>query len=88
MEWIILALVGAVIGLLAAYGAAQALRMPTALVVFIGVVGALGGGMIQHATESLIFGRWTFYVAGAGLALALVAGGLLGYSLTNEERRV
>lgn len=87
MEWIFIALIGAFIGLLVAYGAAQALRMPSALVITIGVIGALGGAFLQQATGSLIFGPWTFYLGGIGLAIALEAGGLLGYSLTNEERR-
>jgi uncharacterized membrane protein YeaQ/YmgE (transglycosylase-associated protein family) len=86
MEWIVIALIGAIVGVVASF-AAQPLRMPAALVVFIGIVGALGGGLIQNATHSLIFGQWTFYVAGVGLSIALLAGALLGYSLTNEERR-
>ncbi|MEK7358177.1 MAG: hypothetical protein AAB250_17150 [Bdellovibrionota bacterium] len=87
MEWLALAMIGALIGVVVGF-AAQSLRMPVALVVFVALIGALGGGMIQKATGSLIFGTWTFYIAGVGLAIALLAGALLGYSLTNEERRV
>ena len=88
MDWIIVALVGAIVGLIVAYGAVQALRMPSLLVIIVGTVGALGGGLIQRATGSLVFGPHTFYIAGLGLSIALVAGSLLAYSLANEERRV
>jgi uncharacterized membrane protein YeaQ/YmgE (transglycosylase-associated protein family) len=88
MEWLAVAVVGAIIGFVVSFAAAQAFRMPGSLVVFIGVMGALGGGMIQRATDTIIFGRWTFYIAGAALSIALLAGALLAYSLTNEERRV
>lgn len=88
MEWLVLALLGAVIGFVVSFAAQQTLRMPSALVIFVAVLGALGGGLIQQATESITFGRWTFYIAGLGLSVTLLAGALLAYSLTNEERRV
>ncbi|MES2964681.1 MAG: hypothetical protein V4760_12385 [Bdellovibrionota bacterium] len=87
MEWLVIAFIGAIVGFVVSFVAQGLLRMPVSLVVLIGTIGALGGGAIQQATQSMIFGRWTFYLAGVGLSIALLAGGLLGYSLTNEERR-
>ena len=87
MEWIVLAIIGAVIGTVVSF-VATAVRMPQSLAILVAVVGAIAGGAIARTTGFLAFGTWTFYVAGAGLSIVMLAGGILGYSLTNEEKRV
>ena len=87
MEWIVLAVVGAVIGTVVSF-IATGLRMPQSLAILVAVVGAIAGGGIARTTGFMAFGTWTFYIAGAGLAIVMLAGGILGYSLTNEEKRV
>ena len=87
MEWIVLAVIGAVIGAVVSF-IATAVRMPQSLSILVALVGAIAGGAIARATGFLAFGTWTFYIAGAGLAIVMLAGGILAYSLTNEEKRV
>lgn len=87
MDWIFLAIIGAVLGGIVSFAALN-LRMPQSLTVFLGVLGSLAGGFLAHITDFSSFGQWTFYVAGVALAIVVIAGGILGYSLTNEEKRI
>lgn len=88
MEWIVVIAIGAVIGSVVSFVASEAIRMPQSLTILIAVVGAVLGGLIDRVTGFLAFGQSTFYIAAAGLSIALLAGGLLAFSLTNEEKRV
>lgn len=86
MEWLLVAFVGATIGLIAGV-VAQTVRMPSALSLAIGIVGGLCGGMLARLTGLDKVADWSFYVAGGMVATAFLAGGVLGYGLTNEEKR-
>ena len=88
MEWIVVLAIGAVIGVVVSFVAAGSLKMPQILTIFIAVVGAVFGGLIARVTGMLAFGQFTFYIAAAVLSIALLAGGILAFSLTNEEKRV
>lgn len=87
MEWIVVAAIGAIIGTVVSFVSAG-LRMPQSLTILLAVVGAIAGGLIARVTNFLAFGPWTFYIAGTGLAIAMLAGGILAFSLTNEEKRI
>ena len=87
MDWIFLAIIGAVLGGIVSFAALN-LRMPQSLTVFMGVLGALAGGFLAQITHFFTFGPWTFYVAGVALSIVVLAGGILGFSLTNEEKRI
>lgn len=88
MEWVMVAGLGAVIGLLVGFVASEALQMPIGLVMFIATSGALGGGLIQKVTGTMLLGQWTFYVAGCGFSFMLLAGALFAYQLSREDRPI
>ena len=86
MAWFILAVIGVFIGVVAAFIGAG-IRMPAPLIVGIAVIGALAGGALDQIAGALqSYGVWTFYVAGAGLSIALLAGSFLAFNLTSEEQ--
>ena len=87
MEWIIVAIIGALIGMVFSLMGLNS-RMPQPLGITLGTVGALAGAMLVRVTGSILFGTWTLYVAGAILALGFLVGGMLAYGLTDGEKRV
>lgn len=88
MEWVILGVVGALIGVLF-HVFARSLRMPQMLCMILGATGAILGGILVYFTGIEAFGYGSFYITGVLLAIGLLAGGALGYSLTNrDENRV
>lgn len=87
MEWFLLAIIGAVIGTVISFFT-QRLHLPQPLAVLVATVGALAGGGLAHVAGFAAFGRWTFYITGAGLALGVLAGAILAFSLTSEEKRI
>lgn len=87
MEWIVLAVIGLVIGTVVSF-IATSIHMPQTLSIFVALIGAIAGGLIAQVTGFLAFGQWTFYVAGAGLSIVMLAGGALAFSLTSEEKHV
>lgn len=88
MEWIVVIAIGAIIGGVVSFVSVEGLRMPQSLTILLAVVGAVFGGLIAQVTGFMAFGQATFYIAGAGLSIAMLAGGLLAFSLTNEEKRI
>jgi hypothetical protein len=88
MEWLVVIAIGAIIGGVVSFVSVEGLRMPQSLTILLAIVGAVFGGIIVRATGFLAFGQWTFYVAATGLSIALLAGGILAFSLTNEEKRI
>jgi hypothetical protein len=87
MMWFSLLVVGAVIGTLASFFS-QRIHMPRIWVVLIATASAVAGGALALTTGFHAFGRLTIYISGAGLALGVIAGAVLAFSLTNEEKRV
>ena len=88
MAWIVVVAIGAVIGAVVSFVSLEGLRMPQSLTILLAIVGAVFGGILVHVTGFLAFGQYTFYIAATGLSIALLAGGMLAFSLTNEEKRV
>ena len=87
MEWLGVALIGAIIGTIVSFIGLN-MRMPQSLTILVATVGALAGGFIDRVTQMAAFGNWSFYVAGAGLSIVTLAGAFFAYSLTNEDKRV
>ncbi len=87
MEWIAVAIIGGIIGTLVSF-IGQSVRMHQAVSILLGVIGGLAGGTLARITGFYSFGAWTFYAAGALVAIGFLAGGLLAQTLTNSERRV
>lgn len=88
MEWIVAIAIGAVIGGVVSFVSVEGLRMPQSLTILVAIVGAVFGGLIARVTGFMAFGQWTFYIAATGLSIAMLAGGILAFSLTNEEKRI
>ena len=86
MEWMLAVLIGLIIGTLFSL-IAQSTGMPTSLCLVLGVIGAVAGGSLERLT-GFTLGAWTFYIAAAALAIGLLGGGLLSYTLTARDRRV
>ena len=87
MQWFILAIVGAIVGTAISFFT-QKMSMPQPLVVMVATVGALAGGALVRVSGFNAFGRWTFFIAGGGLALGMLAGAILAFSLTSQEKRI
>jgi uncharacterized membrane protein YeaQ/YmgE (transglycosylase-associated protein family) len=88
VEWIIVVAIGAIIGTVVSFVTIEGLRMPQTLTIALAIVGAVFGGLLAHITSFEALGHYTFYIAATGLSIALLAGGLLAYSLTSEEKRI
>ena len=88
MEWIVVIAIGAVIGAVVSFVSLEGLRMPQSLTILLAIVGAVFGGLIAQVTGFTGLGQYTFYIAATGLSIALLAGGMLAFSLTNEEKRI
>lgn len=88
MEWIVVVAIGAIIGVVVSFVSLEGLRMPPSLTLLLAIVGAVFGGLIAQVTGFTALGRYTFYITATGLSIVLLAGGLLAFSLTNEEKRV
>ncbi len=88
MEWIVVIAIGAVIGGVVSFVSLEGLRMPQSLTILLAVVGAVFGALLAQVTGFQAFGQYTFYIAATGLSIALLAGGMLAFSLTNEEKRI
>ena len=88
MEWLVLIGIGAVLGLLCGYLASTMIRMPQTLCILLGITGALLGGALFQMTGSAIFGPTSFYIFGVVVSFGLLAGGVLAFNLTKEEKRV
>lgn len=86
-EWLILAVIGAVIGVGYSF-ITQNTHMPQSLCVAIGTIGSLVGGALFQVTQVSLFGAWSFYLSGVMVALGLLFGGTLVYTLTSTEKRV
>ena len=84
MEWIVLILLGAFIGLIASFVAERA-GMPQPLCVLLAVIGALAGAVLTKITGFAALGAATFYFMGSVLAVGLLAGGMLAYNLTDKQ---
>lgn len=87
MEWLIVAIIGGIIGALVGF-VFESIRMPQALSILLGVIGGLLGGGLYTITKVSLFGGASFYVYGVVAAVGLLAGGVLAFHLTSEERRV
>lgn len=87
MAWILVAIIGAVVGALVSF-VVRHLHMPTALCVGLGVLGALIGAGLNAMVGADILGAWSFYLSGAVVSVCILAGGILAFSLTSEEKRV
>ena len=87
MEWLVVAVIGMIVGTAISF-ATISLRMPQSLTILLAVVGAVAGGLITKVANFAAFGPWTFYIAGTALAIVMLAGGILAFSLTNEEKRI
>lgn len=87
MEWLVVAAIGLVIGTLFSF-IAQGVNMPQSLSLVLALVGALAGASLERITNIALFGRWTFYLSGALVAVGFLVGGMLAYTLTSRERRV
>jgi hypothetical protein len=87
MAWLVLIGMGAAIGVILRL---LALAMPIRweVVVFLSIVGALLGGVLQTITKTDIFGPYSFYFLGALLAVLIAAGEFLAFSITRREKRV
>ena len=88
MEWIVVVAIGAVIGGVVSFVSVEGLRMPQSLTILLAIVGAVFGALISRVTGFTSFGPWTFYITGTGLSIAMLAGGILAFSLTNSEKRI
>lgn len=86
MEWLGVALIGAVIGTIVSFIGLN-MKMPQILVIVVATVGAIGGGLIDQVTQMAAFGRFSFYIAGAALSIVTLAGAFFAYSLVNSEKR-
>ncbi|RYZ63519.1 MAG: hypothetical protein EOP05_23410 [Proteobacteria bacterium] len=86
MEWLGVALIGAVIGTIVSFIGLN-MRMPQVLVILVATVGAIAGGLIDRVTQMAAFGTFTFYIAGAALSIVTLAGAFFAYSLVNSEKR-
>lgn len=89
MEWIFIAIIGAVIGVIVSF-LVQPMRMPQPLVITIAVIGALLGGGLYYITNANIniFGEWSFYFLGVIVSIGFLAGSILAFGLTSTEKRV
>jgi uncharacterized membrane protein YeaQ/YmgE (transglycosylase-associated protein family) len=87
MEWLLVAIVGSVVGLLIGFFA-EAIRMPQSLSVVLGVAGSLAGAGIVRVSSTAFLGPWSFYVAATLGAICLLSGGILAFSLTQDEHRI
>ena len=88
MEWIVVVGIGCLIGLVVSFVVAGTLKMPRSLTIIVGIVGAVVGGIIARVSGFFAFGDFTFYISATALSVALLSGGVLGFSLTNEEKRI
>ena len=87
MEWLLVAIIGAVIGVVVSV-VVGGVRVPAVLCVTIGIIGALGGAVLFKMTGAEVFGTWSLYIAGAGISILALAGGIFAYLLTSAENRV
>jgi uncharacterized membrane protein YeaQ/YmgE (transglycosylase-associated protein family) len=85
MTWILVAIIGAMVGA-AVSVVVRHLEMPVALCVGLGVAGALIGAGLNAMVGAEILGAWSFYLSGAVVSVCILAGGILAFSLTNEDR--
>ena len=86
MTWILVAIIGAVIGATVSF-VVRHLDMPIALCTGLGVLGALIGAGLNAMIGAEILGAWSFYLSGAVVSVCVLAGGILAFSLTKEEKR-
>ena len=85
MDWIVLMVIGAVLGLLTGFVARNLNGMPEILCIFVGV---LLGGALFGAIRSSIFGPASFYIYGVFVSIGLLAGAVLAFNLTSTEKRL
>jgi uncharacterized membrane protein YeaQ/YmgE (transglycosylase-associated protein family) len=86
MTWILVAIIGAIVGTIVSL-VVRHLDMPVSLCVGLGVIGALVGAGLNAMIGAEILGAWSFYLSGAVVSVCILAGGILAYSLTSEEKR-
>lgn len=87
MEWIAVALIGALIG----WGTSLLADASKSRQVLFGLIGALGaavGGALARGLQVDVFGPLSFFVGGACVASLFSLAGLLPHRLTGDERRV
>ena len=87
MTWILVAFIGAFVGTMVSF-VVRHLHMPPLLCIGLGIIGALIGAGLNTMMGTEILGAWSFYLSGAVVSVCIIAGGILAFSLTNEERRV
>ncbi len=88
MDWVILMIIGAALGLLTGFVARHLNGMPEVLCVFVGILGSLLGGALFGADKSSIFGPASFYVYGIFVSVGLLGGAVLAFNLTSTEKRL
>ena len=88
MDWVMLMVIGAVLGLLTGFIARNLNDMPEILCVVVGVLGSLLGGALFGAVKSSIFGTASFYIYGVFVTIGLLAGAVLAFNLTSTEKRL
>ena len=88
MIWIVIIAIGAIIGASVGFVSSTGVGMPRSLTLFIAIAGAVIGGILVRFTGFMALGEFTTYIAATVLSIALVAGSILAFSLTNEEKRV
>lgn len=81
MEWIVILVLGVIVGLLASFITAEA-GMPQPLTLILGVFGVFIGAFLSKVTGFNAIGPATIYIMGTVLAICLLAGGTLAYTLT------
>jgi uncharacterized membrane protein YeaQ/YmgE (transglycosylase-associated protein family) len=87
MEWLIVLVIGAIIGTLAGF-LVQGIHMPQSLTIAVAIIGALAGGAIFRITQVDLFGTWSLYLTSAMVSFGLLAGAILVHLLTSSEKRV
>jgi hypothetical protein len=87
MDWLLVAIIGAAVGFVISFFA-QGIRMPQALCVVLALAGSLAGAGLIKISGLPIFGIGSFYIAGCLGAICLLAGGILAFSLTQDEHRI
>ncbi len=87
MAWVVVAIIGGLIGGVVSFVVRQ-VHMPYALCIGLGVIGALVGAGLNRMVGADILGAWSFYLSGAVVSVCMLAGGILAFSLTSEEKRI
>jgi len=88
MDWVMIIVIGGVLGLMTGFVARNLNGMPEALCVFVGILGSLLGGALFGAVKSSIFGTASFYIYGVFVSVGLLGGAILAFTLTSTKKRL